>query len=76
MHLYGREAPLHLARRIGQLEAERERLLAALPLEQQAHVRRRQVDAAGEEGEGALRWQMPSVILDEEAFRARFGDVD
>jgi len=34
VHLYGRDAALHLARRIGQLEAERERLLAALPPEQ------------------------------------------
>lgn len=73
VHLYGRDAQLHLARRIGQLEAERERLLAALPPEQQAHVRRRQVDAAGEEGEGALRWQMPPLVLDEAAFRAQYG---
>ena len=73
VHLYGRDAPLHLARRIGQLEAERERLLAALPAEQQAHVRRRQVDAAGEEGAGALRWQMPPLVLDEAAFRTQYG---
>ncbi|PRW60108.1 pyruvate dehydrogenase E1 beta subunit [Chlorella sorokiniana] len=74
VHLFGRDAPLHLARRIGQLEAERERLLRVLPPAQQAHVRRRQVDAAGEEGEGALRWQMPAVVLDETAFRAQYGD--
>ena len=73
VHLYGRDAPLHLARRIGQLEAERERLLGALPAEQQAHMRRRQVDAAGEEGAGALRWQMPPLVLDEAEFRAQYG---
>lgn len=37
-------------------------------------MRRRTVDAA-EEGEGALRWQMPPVVLDEDAFRLQFAGV-
>lgn len=70
-HLHGRAAPLELVRRIGELEAARDALLAALPPEQQRHVKQRQVDAA-EEGAGALRWQIPQVILDEAAFREQF----
>ena len=71
VHLYGRDAPLRLVQRIGELEATRDALLAALPPEQQRHVKRRQVDAA-DEGEGALRWQLPPVVLDEADFRRRF----
>lgn len=72
VHLCGRGAPLALAQRIGELEEERERLLAALPPEQQRHVWRRQVEAA--EDEAALRWQVPPAVLDEAAFRAEFGE--
>ncbi len=71
VHLYGQDAPLQLAQRVGQLEAQREELLRALPPAQQEHVRRRQVDAA-EEGEGALRWQVPSLVLDEGVFRQQY----
>jgi hypothetical protein len=71
VHLHGRQAPLHLAQRLGQLEAERERLLAALPREQQQVVRRRQAEAAGAGG-GGLRWQVPPLVLDEAAFRRQF----
>lgn len=70
-HLYGTDAPLRLAQRIGQLEAQRDAALAALPPAVQAHVRARTVDAA-EDG-GALRWQMPPVVLDEAGFRRQFG---
>lgn len=73
VHLYGEAAPLHLARRIGELEDERERLLAALPGEQRRFLRRRQVEAAEGEGEGALQWQVPPLVLDEAAFRRQFG---
>lgn len=72
VHLYGEGAPLRLASRIGELEDQREALLAALPAAQQRHVRQRQVEAAAEEGEGALRWQVPPVVLDEGAFRQQF----
>lgn len=70
-HLYGAAAPLRLAQRIGELEAARDAALAALPPAVQAHVRARTADAA-EEGEGALRWQMPAVVLDEAAFRRQY----
>ncbi|KAL4854877.1 hypothetical protein ACK3TF_004356 [Chlorella vulgaris] len=71
VHLWGRDAPLHMAQRVGELEQQREQLLAQLPLEQQRHVRQRQVEAASE-GEGGLRWQMPPIVLDEAAFRREF----
>ena len=71
VHCYGHDAPLRLAQRVGELERQRAELLARLPPHQQQHVQRRQVDAATE-GEGALRWQMPPVILDEARFRAQF----
>lgn len=73
VHLYGRQAPVQLAARIGDLEGARDALLAGLPQEQQRHVRRREVEAAEEEGEGALRWQVPPLVLDEAAFRKQFG---
>lgn len=71
VHLWGRDAPLRMAQRVGELEQQREQLLAQLPLEQQRHVRQRQVEAASE-GEGGLRWQMPPIVLDEAAFRREF----
>lgn len=73
VHLYGEGAPLRLAERIGQLEDERERLLSALPPSQRQFLLRRQVEAAEGEGEGALRWQVPPLVLDEAAFRRQFG---
>lgn len=73
VHLHGEGAPLTLARRISELEGERERLLAALPTKQRSFLRRRQVEAAEGEGEGALRWQVPPLVLDEAAFRRQFG---
>ena len=71
VHLFGREAPLRLAERVGELERQREELLARLPPQQQQHVRQRQVQAA-DGGGGGLRWQLPPVILDEQAFRRQF----
>ena len=71
VHLYGGDAPLRLVERVSQLEAQRAELLAALPPAAQAHIRRRQVDAASE-GEGALRWQVPTIILNEAQFRKEF----
>ncbi|KAL4458205.1 hypothetical protein ABPG75_013070 [Micractinium tetrahymenae] len=73
VHLHGEAAPLRLAERISELEDERERLLAALPAQQRQFLRRRQVEAAEGEGAGALRWQVPPLVLDEAAFRRQFG---
>lgn len=68
-HLWGREAPLRLAAFIGELEARRDTLCAALPKHAREHIAERQVGAA--ESEGALRWVIPDLILDEAAFRAQ-----
>jgi hypothetical protein len=72
VHLFGRAAPLQLAKRIAVLEQQREDLLARLPPSHQQHVARRQVEAGSEGAGGGLRWQMPSLVLDEAAFRRRF----
>jgi hypothetical protein len=57
------------ARRIGDLEAERARLLAALPPRQRELIVTRQADAA--EGQGSDKWIFPAPILREAAFRER-----
>jgi hypothetical protein len=57
------------ARRIGELEAERARLLARLPARQRALIVARQEAAA--EGQGSEKWVFPSPILRENAFRER-----
>ena len=46
VHLYGRDAPLCLAQRLGELERQREQLLEGLPTGQQRHVKQRAVEAA------------------------------
>lgn len=72
LHLYGPEdAQLLLAAQIGRLEAERARLLAALPAWRRELVRAREAEAAAADGEGADRWAFPAPILDERAFRER-----
>jgi hypothetical protein len=57
------------ARRIGQLEAERARLLARLPARQRELIAARQAGAA--EGQGSDKWVFPAPILGERAFRER-----
>lgn len=57
------------ARRIGDLEAVRGRLLAQLPAAQRALILARQREAA--EGQGSDKWCFPAPILAEGAFRQR-----
>lgn len=73
VHLFGKEAPLRLVERISALETEHAELLSGLDSETQAFYQRRMVGAA--EGPGALRWTIPSPILDEGAFRAEFSST-
>eukprot|EP00775_Hariotina_reticulata_P003202 gene3202-3479_t len=74
IHLYGRAAPEKLIERIGQLEAERERLLVQLPVNMQQHVLKRQREAAVEEG--ADKWVFPDPILDEPKYRQTIREVE
>jgi hypothetical protein len=67
--LYYRAAVPPQARRIGELEAERGRLLALLPARQRALITARQEDAA--DGQGSDKWIFPAPILKEGAFRER-----
>lgn len=57
------------AKRISDLEAERERLLAQLPEHQRSLIVARQEAAA--EGQGSDKWIFPQPLLGENAFRAR-----
>jgi hypothetical protein len=68
VHLFGQEAPLRLIKHISMLEAQHARLLKELPPSLQHTYKRRRSQAA--EGEGALRWVLPTPILNEAKFRA------
>ena len=74
IHLFGKDAPLRLVERISALETKHALLLSGLPPETQAFYQRRMLAAA--EGPGALRWTIPSPILDEAAFRAGYSETN
>ncbi|KAL6767470.1 hypothetical protein ACKKBF_B35375 [Auxenochlorella protothecoides x Auxenochlorella symbiontica] len=69
VHIFGATAPLELARHIGELEGLHAQALALLTHAQRRAFLKRK-DAAAE-GPGALRWVMPTPILDEAAYRSQ-----
>lgn len=73
IHLYGREAQLHLVQRIADFEQQHAVLFAKLPDKVQALVKFRQQEAASVAG--SEKWVFPSPIIDEHKFRADTADA-
>jgi hypothetical protein len=67
VHLYGRDAQLHLVKRIADFEQRHARLLARLPEGVRHKFRRRH--AAASEVPGSGSWRFPQPILDEAQYR-------
>lgn len=73
IHLYGKEAQLHLVQRIADFEQQHASLLGQLPSGIQDLVKQRHKDAASVSG--SEKWVFPSPILDEARFRVEMAGV-